>query len=491
MAFKFSSKHIQKISLENLSVEQFLVIALETASKLDWNVGLISENGFIAYTKFSFKSYSEEVIVRIIDRTAIIKSECTGTQIVDWGKNKENISKFITTFNEVKGLLSEEYLANKYENLKPHLVSEQENVLDQGPITLKEKIVDIFSIFIPKKGYFITPILININIAVFIIMAISGVSIFMPDNESLISWGANFRPVTLEGEWWRLFTCCFLHIGVLHLLMNIYALLYIGSLLEPYLGKMRFLTAYLLTGIAASITSLWWHDLTISAGASGAIFGLYGVFLALLTTDLIEKSARKSLLISIAIFVLYNLLYGFSGGIDNAAHIGGLISGIIVGYSFVSSLEENENLKLKMTKVAILSAFFLFISALVYMNIAPYEFAKYDAKMKEFIACESMALEMYKMPQSAPDEIVLHEIKTRSLYYWNENINIINELDLLNLPKPIHERNKKILQYCELRVKNCKLICKSIEENTDKYRADIEEIDKQIEDIIYELTQKK
>ena len=79
-------------------------------------------------------------------------------------------------------------------------------------------------------------------------MAINGVNIMLPDNGSLLNWGANFRPMTLDGQWWRLLTNCFLHIGIFHLLMNMYALLYIGVLLEPLLGRTRFLSAYLLTG---------------------------------------------------------------------------------------------------------------------------------------------------------------------------------------------------------------------------------------------------
>ncbi|MCH5686962.1 rhomboid family intramembrane serine protease [Niabella sp. W65] len=146
-------------------------------------------------------------------------------------------------------------------------------------------------------------------------MVANGVHFLNPEGETLVRWGANFKPATLDGQWWRLLTNCFIHIGILHLLLNMYALMYIGSLLEPYLGKARFLTSYLLTGIAASITSLWWHDLTISAGASGAIFGMYGLFLAMLTTDLIEKEARKPLLTSIGIFVGYNLLYGLKGAL--------------------------------------------------------------------------------------------------------------------------------------------------------------------------------
>jgi rhomboid protease GluP len=110
------------------------------------------------------------------------------------------------------------------------------------------------------------------------------------------------------------------------------ALYFIGSALEPYLKKGRFAVVYLLLGVLASVTSLWWHVKAVSAGASGAIFGLYGIFLALLTTNLLEPAQRKSLLPGMILFIGYNLLGGTRENIDSAAHIGGFIGGVIVGF---------------------------------------------------------------------------------------------------------------------------------------------------------------
>ncbi|WP_373395877.1 rhomboid family intramembrane serine protease [Algoriphagus halophilus] len=209
----------------------------------------------------------------------------------------------------------------------------------------KEKITGFFSIFNPIDGYFVTPLLIICNLLIFIAMIYTGTHFLFPDIQDLLDWGANYRPFTVDGQWWRLLVSCFLHIGILHLLFNMYALFYIGLLLEPYLGKARFLAAYLISGIAASIASIWWNGMVVSAGASGAIFGMYGVFLALLSTNLVDKSIRKSLFTSIGVFVVYNLVNGLNpnNGVDNAAHIGGLLTGFVLGYGFVPSLK---NLKI-------------------------------------------------------------------------------------------------------------------------------------------------
>ncbi|MDE3143058.1 MAG: rhomboid family intramembrane serine protease, partial [Bacteroidota bacterium] len=156
----------------------------------------------------------------------------------------------------------------------------------------------------------------------------------MPLAKDLYNWGGNLGIATLHGQWWRLFSSMFLHSGILHILFNMYALLFIGIFLEPLLGKKLFLIVYVCTGVIAGLASIYRHDLKVSVGASGAIFGLYGVFLALLTTKYIDKKSRRGLLQSILLFVFYTLVSGMKPGIDNAAHIGGLLSGLIFGYTF-------------------------------------------------------------------------------------------------------------------------------------------------------------
>lgn len=487
MAFGLTPRHTQEITFENLNHEQILIIGLEAAKRLNWNIGYTSESGFIAYTKFSWSSWSEEVTFKIVDNKLTLKSECTGSQLVDWGKNKENIESFLKSFNECIGVVSQEEAATKFLEIKSNIDSSQD-LLNQPPQTSRDKIKNVFSIFIPTEGYFLTPIIININILVFILMVISGVHFMLPDNQSLINWGANFRPVTLEGQWWRLFTSCFIHIGIIHLLMNLYALIYIGLLLEPQLGRTRFASAYILSGIGGSVASLYWHELTISAGASGAIFGMYGVFLAMLTTNLIEKSARKTLLTSIMIFVGYNLLNGLKGGIDNAAHIGGLITGIIIGYSFYPSLTKPQELNLKYLTMALLTFFVISASFLVY-NQTPNDIGQYDEKMKKFVSLESMALEVYHKDGNTSNEELLEEIKDRGIYYWKESIKVINEADKLNLPEQLHLKNKKLIEYCQLRIESYQLLYKAIEEDTDKYQNDIQEYNNKIESIIKELSE--
>ena len=487
MAFGLSPKHTDNLKIEDLSEKEALVIAFETAQKLDWDIGFLSKNGFIAYTKFSMSSWSEEVQIKIEEGIIYLKSECTGSQLLDWGKNKKNTNAFLSKFNSVKNEINLDELDSKYTEIEKDFVSDDEDRINKPPLSQKEKVSELLSLFKPTEGYFITPILLNLNIAVFIIMAITGVNIVLPDNGSLLLWGANFRPVTLDGEWWRLISSCFLHIGVFHLLMNMYALLYIGLLLEPYLGKSRFISAYVITGIAGSTASLYWNELTISAGASGEIFGMYGVFLAMLTTNLIEKSARKALLTSIAVFIGYNLLNGLKGGIDNAAHIGGLISGFIVGYSFYPSLTKPNIAKLKFGTIGLLSLLILVSSFFVLSTTSLSDISKYESEMEQFILLEERALSMYNLPETSTDQEYLNEIQNTGIPNWQSCLELLEKVDQFKLPTAIRDRNLKLTEYCNLRIKTYELIHKAISDGTDAYQSEIETCNKEIGSIINEL----
>lgn len=486
MAVGFTPKHIEDFPLNDLTQEQFLVLANVTATKIGWKVGYLSDNGLIGYTDNGMFSWNAEIKIKLENGVANIQSASTGSEMMDLGKNKKNVANFIATFEELKPTLTKGELDAKYQELSEQLVSQEEDILKLPPATTTEQIKDFFSIFKPTHGFFITPILLDLNILIFILMGISGVNIMQPDNESLLNWGANFRPITLEGEWWRLITNYFLHIGIFHLLMNMYALLYIGVLLEPHLGRTRFISAYLLTGITASIASLWWHDLTISAGASGAIFGMYGVFLAMLTTNLIEKTARKALLTSIAVFVGYNLINGLKGGIDNAAHIGGLVGGLVIGYALIPSLKKPDENKLKFGTIGLLSILILVSSFFVYKKL-PNDIGTYDAKIKEFVSMESMALEVYNLPENTTNDKILYGIKDRGIYYWNENIKLLDSFKDLDLPLEIRTKNRLLKEYCELRIKSYELLYKAISEDTDQYKSEIEDYNQKIEAKIKEL----
>jgi len=488
MAFRFSPKHVETIALKDINSRKAFVTAFKTAQKLNWGTTISNDKTITAYTNISAVSWTEKVVLSISENQINITSTCNGAQFIDWGKNKKNIESFVQLFDTLKDAYSDEEVLILYNDLLNKSIVTSKESTDteslQGPAVTPFESIDeaplqrdtepeITSIFIPSKNFFVTPILVYINVLVFVLMVIAGVHFMSPSGEDLISWGANFKPLTLDGELWRLLTNSFLHIGVIHIAFNMYALLFIGMLLEPLLGKMRFISAYFATGLLASLASLYWLDYTISAGASGAIFGMYGVFLAMLTTNLINKAERKALLSSIIVFVGYSLFSGFTGeGVDNAAHIGGLASGIIIGFAFYPSLSKPDNEKLKTSSVILVAVASIFISLIAIRpmtgdSVRYRDIVRYEEGLTKFIQLEEKALAVYNLPQNTIVSVYMLEAE-KGIEKWEESKTILNELYALKLPKEDLHKCKKLIRYCNLRIESYNLIYNSLLYDSDK-----------------------
>ena len=181
----------------------------------------------------------------------------------------------------------------------------------------------------------ITYALIAINVLVFLAMVASGISFAQPTPQDVLNWGGDFGPATVGAhQYWRLLTSCFLHLGIIHIGFNMYVLYQIGPFIESVFGRVRYLAIYFFAGLAGSVVSVWMHPMSVSAGASGAIFGLYGAVFGflLIQRSSLNPAATKSIARSAGIFVLYNVIYGsMSRTTDLSAHFGGLIAGFLAG----------------------------------------------------------------------------------------------------------------------------------------------------------------
>jgi len=199
----------------------------------------------------------------------------------------------------------------------------------------KPVLPELRSFFIPRRYYYVTPILLSINLAIWIILAFIGVDMFFPHPLILSVFGANERSLTMDGQWWRLLTSLFVHGGFFQLCGNFVGLVTTGVFLEPFMGRWRYLLFYLLAGILAGIASIVWHPETVSSGASGAIFGLYGLAFAFLFGQVFPAKSNALMAIGIFFFVLFHLVIAWVAHQDTAAHIGGLVGGFVLGFLFL------------------------------------------------------------------------------------------------------------------------------------------------------------
>jgi rhomboid protease GluP len=189
------------------------------------------------------------------------------------------------------------------------------------------------NLLIPRREFYGVQVLLLLNVGVFLTMVLGGLGFISFQSDDLVSWGANYRPMDHGFGIFRLVTSQFIHGGLFHLVNNLYGLLVAGFLVAPAVRNSRLIFCYLATGLGGSVASVAVHPATVSVGASGSILGLWGILLTLvLLRDARIVVLQTVILVNAAVFVGLTLIVGAVGqGIDNAAHIGGLLTGALLG----------------------------------------------------------------------------------------------------------------------------------------------------------------
>ena len=303
--------------------------------------------------QFDFDIYRTKQIMKKIKKKTMSLSINTLSIFINLG---DNVNTENTSFENIDCVYLDDIKdLDKYEFLKSEFptITRKTNFKEKGmelfikltsEISKKSesesmKADDVFT----KKKPVVTYAIIIINVILFIMMYLFG------DGSrhvgTLVDFGANYIPYTKGGEIYRLFTCAFLHIGFPHLIVNMYSLYVIGPQVESFFGKTKYIIIYVLSAIFGSLLSTVFND-GISAGASGAIFGLLGSILYFgYHYRVYLDGVLKSQIIPL---ILLNLVLGFIiTGIDNAAHIGGLVGGLLVsmavGVKYKSTNSEKVN----------------------------------------------------------------------------------------------------------------------------------------------------
>lgn len=492
----------QTISVTGFPKDKVQALVFGTFESLNWNSKYAAEDILIAYTPKSWKKYDHEITVNTSDSGITITSKMIHGEAWDlMGRNKKFLDAFSVEFGKISNSANDQQIETwreKVVGLKgATLRAAQEEIREH------EKIENVMHLSTGSMK--VTFGIIGINVLVFLAMIFSGISFIEPSGQDIIRWGANYSPLTLSGDWWRLITCVFVHIGIIHLLFNMYALVIIGRYLEPMLGQLKFLTAYLATGIIASLASIWWHSEPIpSAGASGAIFGMYGVFLALLSTNLIPAKARNKLLVSIGIFVFYNLVYGMKSGIDNAAHIGGLLSGIVIGYLYFLSARKEKDGRKNYTASLLISALtasvtFLYLSQHktgtternnTIQTLSDLKFKdaqKFMDQYNRLVEIQDHALIPLRDTTQLMDESFVSKLDSLSLPQWNLANELANEMKAYEVSENYRKKLNLMEQYIRLRIQQAGLFKKYVNENDPETEAELNTLAVKLNSLVDEL----
>jgi rhomboid protease GluP len=492
----------KSFTVSNADESTLQALVLGTLSRLGWKVSYAGDKIIVAHTPRKWNKWDDEIVVEIVGSQLRVTSKLTHGEFWDlFGKNKKHLRDFSIAFDATRASAVQEHI----DEWKDHVKQLQQTSISEAEQQQRE-IEEAARVMDPYSGnMYFTYAIIAINVVIYMAMVMARVHFFSPDAADIVKWGGNLSLLTFGGDWWRLITSMFIHVGILHLVLNMYALLVIGSYLEPMLGKARFIIAYFATGLVASLVSVLWHknDMTVSAGASGAIFGLFGVFLALLTTNVVPPKTRTPLLQSVLIFVGYNVLYGFREGsaIDNSAHLGGLVSGMLVGYAYYFTFKNVSEGRKQLIAAAVTGCVLIGAYIILKQEETPRmkmdmktggfyeegrkeqdnENAKFKTKLIHFDAIQAVALDAMHNRDSLVPEEYLKQLRRTTLKNWAECIDLMDEAAKLKLSEPMEQLRKDIVTYSEYRIEQTKLMISRLEENTNKYDSQLDSIGKVIQ----------
>ncbi len=476
MAFGWKTQYEKRVPAEGLSNWEIFSIAQQACKDLDWDYLIVDEKTFTATTPTDW-TLSEQIIKVIVENNEIIfESQSESLDLYEAGRNKKNIEEqLLPAFKKARKRVLYEELQFAANALKVETIKQ----IRSGNRISSERMTFGFN------DHEVTFLLIAINLLVYTVMVLKGVDYVNPAVKDIIAWGANLKFNVSGGEWWRLITSVFVQIGIFPLLVNMFGLYFISLMVEPILGKFKFLIAYLCTGVIAGLASILWAQEGVTAGASGAVFGMYGVLLAFATTSYINKRFPKVWAIGIVAYAVFNIFMGLHGANDNAANIGGLAAGIGVGYLFYFFHFKKNLARAGGTRIS--AEVLLITGLLVFFNLRQYgkdDILRFEKEIMQLNQIELKAMTQMQQLQSKTNEEAAIVLRDSALPQWKHFQKEIMKTDALRLDSEFKQKRKLLSEYAALRILQTELIYKSINEETDKYNGEIDEVSDKIDKII-------
>ncbi|AOT68800.1 rhomboid family intramembrane serine protease [Geosporobacter ferrireducens] len=311
------------------------------------------------------RSYSKDELDRLEQLYAWVKDEKINLTLLLCPVPSDQILTLFSNFEDRENVISS--LSTYVPNI-PHESMASFDLLEIERSTRKNKGYDL-----GQKRFYLTFVLIAINLLYWLYMEMTGST---TDIYHLIEYGAKYNPLIANGEYYRLISSMFIHIGLPHLLLNTYALNVLGKDVELIYGSSKFLMIYLISGIFGSLGSFLFSN-ALSAGASGAIFGLMGAYLYFGVRKPAIFSARYGM--NLVTLLIINIVFGLTNAnIDNYAHIGGLIGGFLACWAFGFHKERLFTLKRILLQLMLINIMILclFIGVRIHQNTSEYHLHK-------------------------------------------------------------------------------------------------------------------
>lgn len=474
------------IFADGLDKDAILSVCCSIFQQFSWKLLQAGENKMLAVTAPEWNKKPQHITITAADGLLTVSSEFAGEELMDVvGRNRRNVDQFLAAFQATKNSLPPHvHQTNKQiindlraqAPMAPQLYKARE-LQQTETVELKEVLKN------DSEKLYTTYTLIALNIFVFVLMALNGAGIIWPNGMVHLRWGSNFAPLTMGGDWWRLLSSSFIHFGVLHLAIDIYCLYWLGTYLEPLLGRARYVTAYLCTAVLAGIASIWWYSPPInSAGAGGAILGLDGILLSFLIARLLPEALAKKLRRGLGLFILVNLLLGLTRLIDSAALAGGLVSGLIIGYIFTLDLKNEKHGQKAAWVLPVIFSVTAIVALLFVQNFhgnpeslpairkktSSGRYAdeeKFNSAYQQFTTLGQKGLDVYN-DNTITEAQRVTDLRSISFTEWDSAGDIAREMKGYKVSPQMQQLAATLEQYAQLRKEEIALYAEMVEKNS-------------------------
>ncbi len=443
----FVSKGLTHLKAPDLSAQNRLLLARETGIWLGYKVLFFGEEG-IQFLVPNSKLRTNHILEITLKGDGLDIKEKFLATLPFFGEIGER-KIFSGIFYKYLETISESW----YEQAWPKLMADGEWFTSEEFVPLKR---------MPIEPLTITPLLVLANLLVFVAMFFESGTYAQPELKDFVKWGANYRPKTLDLEYFRLVTNAFLHNDLNHLVSNLMFLTAGGLVLESILGRFRFFAYYLIFTLVASMGSLYWNEGKVAFGASGPVYGIMGMLLVVGFTDFVERQFKISILITTLIYLGYSYLeFGKFSNVDLAAHVTGFLAGLTMGMFSLPSLAEPQNAEIKWNTVKY-STLVVFPLVFFLLQILPNDFEKLESMFSKMRENNKYAESHYQNWDKIPKREALIRIKEEIIMKYDENIRLCNLVRKLKVNPQNLERNETLLQYFVFKNNYFRLLSKQI-----------------------------
>lgn len=478
MAVGWKTAYEKRMPAAGLGNWEIFAIAAQACQALEWEYLVVDENTFTATTPLHWTISEEIITIQPEAGEIFFKSQGESLELYEGGRNKRNIEEhLLPVFNSLREKLARETVAAEADALKKETLSQ-----------LKSGRVAGDKITFGLRDHQMTFLLMVANIAVFAVMVFRGVSINKPLAADITLWGGNVKEFVQAGDWWRLLSSLFVHIGWQLLLANLIGLYFIGIMVETILGKVKFLIGYLATGALASLASIYFSDPGVTAGASGAIAGLYGILIAFATTGYVNKKFNTIWFCGVMAYLAFAVWFGLNHGVDNVANMGGLAAGVVVGYLFYlfhfrKNLARSGGVRISI-EILLVTGLLIFL----YIRSNRDDSLRFERTVMKLNQIELRAMtQMQRLQDAETNEDAAKTLKKEALPLWKNFQKELGKTDKYRLDEQFNKKRSLLHHYADLRIRQTQLIYKSMMEDTEKYNAEIDEISGEIEILIDQI----